>query len=369
VQIAGSSLRIGVGPVPVEGSDEPPDAAMVGVQLDVAGRPVWRTFAARRVDEVPRPVTGTVLVGSAPARGASDGGEQDADPVDGVAGLDGLDEIGDEVENRPRAVVHLVGGDGFAQRSALDLLDAGVGEVRLLVRGDEPLMPGVEAVEGLTVVRCPSEVQAAEALGAQPGGDEAILVVEGTGERAFDTEKLLERLSIVRLHAAEASPVPALYVCCRGDERLRRLRNFVVDKVIDVTWVESSYFTVLASVYFDLMRDHEELARWSTERQLALADRVASRLCHLAVWRPGDESPDTLDSRPEPGRPGGTAPLARPGRAGPPVPGRSARVLRFRVEPDDDDDTTPPVVRADVTVPPKDEPLAPRDLLVALRYL
>lgn len=205
-----------------------------------------------------------------------------------------LEGLGDPLASlppreHPRSVVHVVGAGCFAQTCALELVKVGVADVRLVIAADEPMLPGVEDVEQITVARCANERDAADLLAA--AGDpeeEAILVLEGVDEAGLDSERLLERLSISRLHHDDADePVPMLLVGCRGADRAWRVGNFVVDKVVDTSWVESSYFAVFAFVYFDVVLADEDLANWPAVRQLAVAHRVASRLCHLDVARAG----------------------------------------------------------------------------------
>jgi hypothetical protein len=131
-------------------------------------------------------------------------------------------------------------------------------------------------------------------------------------------------------------PVPRLLVACRGAERARRVGNFVVDKVVDMTWVESSYFAVFGSVYFDVLLADEDLANWDATRQLAVAHRIASRLCHLDVARAGSLG----------GEPVGT--------------------LEFDVE--QADDTRRSVVAVDLKLPAVDERVDPAGLVIGVAY-
>ena len=236
---------------------------------------------------------------------------------------------------RPRSVVHVVGAGCFAQTCALDLVALGIPDVRLVIAADEPLLPGVSATDGLTVARCDNERDAADLLSPAASPDEeAILLLEGSGEVGLDSERLLERLSIARLHHGDAdNPVPALYVGCRGADRAWRIGNFVVDKVVDTTWVESSYFSVFSAVYFDVLLADEELANWLPVRQLAVAHRVASRLCHLDVAAVGGLRSEAQGS------------------------------VRIDVEHEDGR----PLVAVDVKMVP-DEQVAPVDLLVGVFY-
>lgn len=201
-------------------------------------------------------------------------------------------------DRSPRRIVHVVGAGCFAQTCALELVALGVPDVRLVVSADEPLLPGIAAHEGLTVHRCENERDAADVLA--PAGDpaeEAILVLEGSGEMGLDSERLLERLSISRLHQDDAgNEVPTVLVGCRGADRAWRIGNFVVDKVVDTTWVEASYFSVFASVYFDVLLADEDLANWSPTQQLAVAHRIAGQLCHLDVAAPGSLRTEPLGS-------------------------------------------------------------------------
>jgi hypothetical protein len=362
IRIRGLEVELVVEPPPTDLVAAPVDA--VGLQVDMAGRAVWRRFSTWRADEVPRPVTGTVvhvvpevdvdgdLVGDAGGdvvptprvvAGASNGGN-------GAAG--------------PRRTVHVVGGDGFAQRCALDLVASGVSDVQLLMGSDEPLLPGLDATGHLTVTVCDSELHAADLLAHRAPDDEAILVIEGAGDRGLDSDLLLERLSLVRLHDAEnGRVVPPLFVCCRGAERAQRVQNFVVDKVIDVTWIESSYFAVFSAVYFDVVLDDPELAEWTASRQLAIAHRVASRLCHLDIGHPGDpRMADLLGAASAPASALGAA--ARTGRQGP-AGDSLIGLVRFTVDRDDGE----PTVIADILPPPLDRTFVRRDLVAALRYL
>ncbi len=342
IQIRGSRFWLRAHPVPAADDGAPPSPEVVGVQVDIAGRPEWRTFATRFANELPRLVTGRVLISSA-----------DADAAPGAW------------EGHARATVFVVGGDGLAQQCALDLAVSEVTHVRLLVAKDDALLPGV--AEAVTVVRCDNERAAAEILAERRPGDEAALVTEGSHDRAFDVERLLEQLSVARLdQAASGHPVPALYVCCRGPERAQQLRTFVVDEVIDSTCVESSYFAVFSNVYFEVMSGDREVADWPADRQLAVAHRVASRLCHLDIWRPGDVSLDHAGPglKRAPAMTGAAAVQAD--RAAVATRGPLIGVARFGVEPDDDGE---PVVTVDVDIPAKDKPIGPNDLLVGLPYL
>ncbi|HMG43220.1 MAG TPA: anion permease [Acidimicrobiales bacterium] len=236
----------------------------------------------------------------------------------------------------PRSVVHVVGAGCFAQTCALDLVTLGVPDVRLVVAADEPLLPGVTGTAGLTVVSCDNERDAADLLSPSASPDDAaILLLEGAGEVGLDSERLLERLSIARLHHGDSrKPVPFLLVGCRGADRAWRIGNFVVDKAVDTTWVESSYFSVFSAVYFDVLLADEELANWLPVRQLAVAHRVASQLCHFEVAPVGSL--------------------------------RSAAEGSVRIAIEHDDDRRP-LVAVDVKMVP-DEQLAPVDLLVGISY-
>lgn len=235
-----------------------------------------------------------------------------------------------------RSVVHVVGAGCFAQTCALDLVALGVPDVRLVVAADEPMLPGVSGTDGLTVSRCDNERDAADLLSSSASPDEeAILLLEGSAEVGLDSERLLERLSIVRLHQGNSdAPVPFLLVGCRGADRAWRIGNFVVDKVVDTTWVESSYFSVFSAVYFDVLLADEELANWSPVRQLAVAHRVASQLCHFDVAPVGSLRSEAEGS------------------------------VRFDIEHDDD---SRPLVAVDVKMV-ADEQVAPVELLVGISY-
>lgn len=395
--------------------DRPLDA--VGLQVDMAGRPVWRRFSSWRADEVPRQITGIVrrlhpaavpAAAGAPAASASEpsdeaetepsdaypatsvvsagsagDGDDDPDPMASVVRSDDTDEsaggLDEAVPSAARAgdgtvreTVFVVGGKGFAQRCALDLAAGGVPDVRLLAGSDEPLLPTITEADNVTVISCTSELEAADVLARRASGDSAILVIDRVVDRGLDSEKLLERLSIARLHdAAAGRTVPPLYVCCRGPERTQRLRNFVVDKVVDATWVESSYFAAFAAVYFDVVLQDEDLANWPPERQLAVADRVASRLCHLDIGRPGDPRLAEVGAA--------AGAVSRAGALSPSLPGPTGGAggtaggddavigtVRFSIDRDDDQAS---VVVVDIVAPEADRPAARRDLVAALRYL
>jgi arsenical pump membrane protein len=391
--------------------DRPLDA--IGLQVDMAGRPVWRRFSSWRADEVPRQITGIVRriqatvgasapVGSSSSAASSSSGSPSSEDDSGAAGepakadrmadvvrAEDTDEPAGDLPAAARAgdgtvrdMVFVVGGTGFAQRCALDLAAGGVPDVRLLVGADEPLLPTVGETDNVTVEICKSELEAADVLARRASGDSAILVIDRTSDRGLDSEKLLERLSIARLHdAAAGRTIPPLYVCCRGPERTQRLRNFVIDKVIDATWVESSYFATFAAVYFDVVLQDEDLANWPPERQLAVADRVASRLCHLDIGRPGDPR------LAEVGAAAGV--VSRAGTLAPSVPGSGSTAggggvlnsgggvlasgddavigsVRFSIDRDEDQAS---VVVVDLVPPEADRAAARRDLVAALRYL
>jgi len=259
----------------------------------------------------------------------------DVDPHIDLRGV-GFSWDDDDIVETPRRLVRVVGAGCFAQACALELAAGGVASVQLIVTADEALLPGVAGHSRLTVKRCSSEREVAEELAAgdDPEG-EAILVLDGAGEEGFDCERMLERLSLSRLHALDAGrPVPYLLVGCRGAEAARRIANFVVDKVIDTTWVEASYFTAFSRVYFDVVLDDEELANWSSLRQLAVANRSASQLCHLDVGTRG-----TLRSTP-------------------------LGTLRFEVE----HVAARPVVAVDAKIPSVDEHLTSDHLVLGAFY-
>lgn len=238
----------------------------------------------------------------------------------------------------PRRTVRVVGGGSFAQACAVDLVRSGVEDVQLVVGSEEPLLPSAADAPGVSVQRCDNERIAAEALAASAGSAAlAILVVDGAGDRGLDIERLLERLSIARLHEIDAGrPVPRLLVACRGAERARRVGNFVVDKVVDTTWVESSYFAVFGSLYFDVLLADEDVADWDAVRQLGVAHRIASLLCHLDV-----ATSDSLASEP-------------------------LGTVEFGVERADDG--ARPVVAVDLKVPVVDERIEPSGLVVGAAY-
>jgi len=226
------------------------------------------------------------------------------------------------------------------------------------------------------VQRCRDELEVAETLGRDrvpdgPGseGDEAILVVECADDDGFLTERLLERLSVARLHRVSTGrPVPPLYVCCRGPERARRVRNFVVDEIIDATWVESSYFEVFSVVYFHVMPAHEAVADWPAALRLRVAHRIASRLCHLEVLHPDDlwtNEAGAVRRGAGPAMSGLDA--VRADRDASPPRGPLVGVVRFSVE--DDPDTGEPLLHVEVEVPPTDRRLGATDLLVGVPCL
>jgi hypothetical protein len=309
-------------------------------------RPDWRTFAARRALELPRRVTGTVLLG----------------PKDAHPG---------RYENTSRSHVYVVGSDGLAQQCALDLAASGVEQVTLLMGTADTLVPGFGRPGNVEVRRCGSEVAAVEILlTGEERDDEAILLVESFAEGAFDTEKLLQRLSVERLHQArsDAEKVAPLYVCCRGPDRSRRIRNYVVDEIIDATWVEASYFAVFTNLYLDAMIGEEAIANWPLKQRLEVADRVAQQLCHLELVRPGDlwaDEPGAVDKTVL-GMSGAEA--VREDRAAGPARGPLVGVIRFDVEPESAD-SDEPIVAVRVDVPPGDERIEPDDLLVCLPCL
>jgi Na+/H+ antiporter NhaD/arsenite permease-like protein len=346
IRIEGLQLSLGVddradATHPIEGTD-----VVVGIQVMSTVRPDWRTFAARRALELPRQVTGTVLLG---ARDAHQG----------------------RYDNSSRSHVYVVGSDGLAQQCALDLASVGVEQVTLLMGTSDTLVPGFGRPGNVEVRKCASEVAAVEVLlTSEARDDEAILLVESFAEGAFDTEKLLQRLSVERLHQArsDAEKVAPLYVCCRGPHRSRRIRNYVVDEIIDATWVEASYFAVFTNLYLDAMIGEEAIANWPQKQRLDVADRVAHQLCHLELVRPSDlwaDEPGAVDKTVL-GMSGAEA--VREDRAAGPARGPLVGVVRFDVELEAGDADVP-VVAVRVDVPPGDERIEPDDLLVCLPCL
>jgi len=346
IRIEGLQLSLGVddradATHPIDSTD-----VVVGIEVMSTVRPDWRTFAARRALELPRQVTGTVLLG---ARDAHQG----------------------RYDNSSRAHVYVVGSDGLAQQCALDLASGGVEQVTLLMGTSDTLVPGFGRPGNVEVRKCASEVAAVEILlTSEARDDEAILLVESFAEGAFDTEKLLQRLSVERLHQARSDPekVAPLYVCCRGPDRSRRIRNYVVDEIIDATWVEASYFAVFTNLYLDAMIGEEAIANWPQKQRLDVADRIAQQLCHLELVRPADlwaDEPGAVDKSVL-GMSGAEA--VREDRAAGPARGPLVGVIRFDVEAESDDADVP-VVAVRVDVPPGDERIEPDDLLVCLPCL
>jgi hypothetical protein len=199
----------------------------------------------------------------------------------------------------------MMGAGGLAQRAALDLVAAGVPRVVLQVPIDEVLLPAVEAsacygeggdagpggVPGLEWARFDDERVAADVLMNDPGPTDAILVIDTERRTDVVSERTLERLSLARVRRGAAGhPVPAFFLCCRGRGRAERLRNFVVDEVVDATAVESSYLTAFVTVYFEVLPTYEAFTHADVSRRVRVAHGIASRLCHLDVWRPADLS-------------------------------------------------------------------------------
>jgi Na+/H+ antiporter NhaD/arsenite permease-like protein len=300
------------------------DSAEVGVQVEIAGMDDWRTHAVDRSDELGRRTNGRVVI-APPTPGAPVGGDG--------AGPDGRGDGSRGEGNggpRRRTTVYVMGSGGLAQRCAIDLLRAGVGRVVLQVPRDEVLLPEVEnsgryeptdrhlilagadagssdgaagdgaggdgddaaragGIEGLEVSRFAEERVAADVLMERPGPHDAILVIDTEDGANVVSEKTLERLSLARVRrSAAGEPVPAFFLCCRGAGRADRLRNFVVDEVIDATSVEASYLTAFATVYFEVLPGFQAIAHSDVGRRVRLAHGIASRLCHLDVWRPAD---------------------------------------------------------------------------------
>jgi Na+/H+ antiporter NhaD/arsenite permease-like protein len=345
IRIEGLQLSLGVdGDHTAEWQMNQGTDVVVGIQVMSTARPDWRTFAARRALEIQRQITGTVLLGP---KGTHRG----------------------TFENSSRAHVYVVGSDGLAQQCARDLAAGGVEQVTLLIGTSDTLMPGFGRPGNVEVRKCPSEVAAVEILlTSEARDDEAILVVESFAEGAFDTEKLLQRLSVERLHQARTdwAKVAPLYVCCRGPDRSRRIRNYVVDEITDATWVEASYFAVFTNLYLDAMIGEEAIANWPQRQRLEVADRIAQELCHLELVRPGDlwaDEPGAVDKTVV-GMSGAEA--VREDRAAGPARGPLVGVIRFDVEWDG---AGRPVVAARVDVPPGDERIEPDDLLVCLPCL
>jgi arsenical pump membrane protein len=371
VRIEGLQLSLGVGPAPLPAASTPGSSSasvevevstevsteVIGVQVDAGGRPEWQTLASGHADELTRPVTGSVVLGPA---GTYPG----------------------EVGNGVRGAVHVVGCDALAQGCALDLAAAGVGRIELFVGPTDALVPGVAEASNPTVHRCRDELEVAETLGQdRPGSelgsgddeidealDEAILVVECDDGDGFLTERLLERLSVARLHRMTTGrPVPPLYVCCRGPERARRARNFVVDEIIDATWVESSYFEVFSVVYFHVIPAHEAAADWPSALRMRVAHRIASRLCHLEVLHPDDLwTTEAGAVRRGAGPAISGLEAVRADRAASPARGPLVGVVRFSIEDGDDGE---PLVLVEVEVPPTDRRLGATDLLVGVPCL
>jgi hypothetical protein len=157
-------------------------------------------------------------------------------------------------------------------------------------------------------------------------------------------------------------------VCCRGPDRARRVRTYVVDEIIDATWAEASYFAVFTNLYLNTMAGSEAIANWPQKERLAIADRVAQQLCHLELMRPRDLWAS------EPGAAGRTpigmtgAEAVRQDRRVAPARGPLVGVLRFHVDAGDDDGQAP-VVTARLTVAGDDHLVEDDDLLVCLPCL
>jgi hypothetical protein len=207
-----------------------------------------------------------------------------------------------------------MGSGGLAQRCAIDLLRCGVRRVVLHLPGDEVLLPevdasaryrpgaapvppagddgdrdGVEGVAGLEVATFQQEREVADVLLERPGPDDAILIIDNEDGAAVVSDRTLERLSLARVRRRSAGrSVPAFFLCCRGAGRAERLRNFVVDEVVDATSIEASYLTAFATVWFEVLPGYEAITHWPLSRRARVAHAIASRLCHLDVRRPDD---------------------------------------------------------------------------------
>jgi arsenical pump membrane protein len=368
------------GPVAIVETADGPARRLVAAEADGPSRPATGTVVVEPAAGPADAVVTDALVTNAVATdtvdvaggGSADVGEDrvpgpggggDADRGPRPPGTDGRDAGGGAGVTWP--TVWVLGGGRLAQACARDLLDLGVGEVTLVAAGDDALLPGVEGDDHLTVVRCGGEAQVAAVLAHDRLAAAALLVIDEPGDSVLVAERLLERLSVTRFAAGEAGrAVPPLFVCCRGRERAERLRSFVVDDVVDATWVESSYAAAFTTVYFDVVGNDEELAGWPTARRLAAAHDVASRLCHLDVWPAG------ASTRDDGGRRRGAAAFAAdlaPAGGGPGGLGHGPLVGVARVGVDR---TTPnaAVVTVDVVAPTPGEPLGDHDLLVGLPY-
>jgi hypothetical protein len=294
-------------------SDDP--NAEVGVQVEIAGLVDWRTHFVDRSDELGRLTNGRVLIERAgpagpPGPDAPDGPERPERP-----------ERPEGDRPARRSTVWVMGSGGLAQRCAVDLLDTGVERVVLLVPPDEVLLPAVEAsaryqvpgralvgaapaagpsgpeagaggptgLAGLEVARFTDEQRATDVLMEQPAPGDALLVIDTEDGTAVVSDKMLERLSLARVRRAAAGlRVPAFFLCCRGLGRAERLRNFVVDEVIDATSYEASYLTAFATVYFEVLPGYRAITHAHVGRRIEVAHGIAARLCHLDVWRPSD---------------------------------------------------------------------------------
>jgi Na+/H+ antiporter NhaD/arsenite permease-like protein len=316
---------------------------VVGVQVMTGDRPDWRTFAARRAREVHRQVTGTVVLEP-----------QNAHP-----------EI---FENSARTRVYVIGSDSLAQLCARDLAACGVKQVALLIGPNDVLHPDVVPA-GVEVRRCHSVEAVAEILATDEAcDDEAILAVESFAEGAFDMERLLERLSLQRLQQARSDPegITPLYVCSRGPDRARRMRKYVVDEIIDATWVEASYFAVFTTLFLTTLPGDETTANWPQDLRLGVAHRIAHQLCHLELVRARDlwaHEPRAAD-RTVVGMTGSEA-VEEDRRIGP-ARGPLVGVIRLQVEPGEDDGR---IVTVHVDIPAGDEAIEADDLLVCLPCL
>lgn len=119
-----------------------------------------------------------------------------------------------------------------------------------------------EALGDLKTVRfigCTREHKAVAEMTALVRAGTRVVVFDDPASEFWSIERLLEVLSLERLRQISAgATVSPLMVQCNGPRRREFLSRFVVDEVVDSSWLARSYFQVLTQAYFGALRGEED---------------------------------------------------------------------------------------------------------------
>ncbi|MFN8018022.1 MAG: anion permease [Acidimicrobiales bacterium] len=150
--------------------------------------------------------------------------------------------------------VIVVGSTSLAEQTLATLLEGGATRITHLVHAHARTSAELASHPELTVVPLENEPSVAAQIIERAASETRILLFDDVDDRLLSTERLLEAMSAWRLRLTRGGETPpVLIVQCLGEARREHLQRFMVDEIIDSSWIDRSYFEVLAGVYLDLV--------------------------------------------------------------------------------------------------------------------